>query len=83
MNAVSVAAVDLLANQVFGMPVGVAKIRIDQTAELVRQLFVIAFDEFVAIAEQMLVLNEFVVQTVDVVTANSVTKSAVKENFQM
>lgn len=82
MNAVFVAVVDLLANQVFGMPVGVVKIKTDQTAELVRQLFVIATDEFVATAEQMLVLNEFVVQTVDVVTANSVTKSAVKENFQ-
>lgn len=84
MNAVSVVVVvDLLANQVFGMPVGVAKIKTaGQTAELVKQLFAIASDEFVAIAEQMLVLNEFVVQTVDVVTANSATKSAVKENFQ-
>lgn len=82
MNAVFVAAVDLLANQVFEMPVEVAKIKTDQTAELVRQLFVTASDEFVAIAEQMLVLNEFVAQTVDVVAANSVTKSAVKENFQ-
>ena len=82
MDAVFVAAEDLLVNQVFGMLVEVAKIRSDLSVELAKLLFAIAFDEFVVTAERMLELNEFVAQAVDAVTVNFVTKSAVNENFQ-